>query len=280
MNKRVALVAAILLGVWSLIPFYQMFNLAFEPANDAHVDPAYLYPVHLTFSNLVSAIKSALYQTTPPYFPSLHAAIIHSTVIATVVMSVTMLMAIPAGYAFARFNFALRNVLFFLIIFARSLPSISLIIPYYLFYKNLNLVGTYQGVIPAELTLTIPIAVWVTSGVFASLPMELDRQARIDGASRLQTFYKILIPVAAPGLVAVATISWMTAWNEYVLSTYLGDLGSFWTVFGIPTGPAELIVVLAPAVVAALILQRYMTTLRLLSPPMLNTRDPSLSQRK
>jgi len=230
--------------------------------------------VHLTFANLIATIKSALYQTVPPYDPSFHVAIIHSTVVATVVMAVTMLMAIPAGYAFARFNFALRNALFFMIIFARSLPSITLIIPYFKLYYYLGIVGTYEGVILAEMTLTIPIAVWVTAGVFASLPTELDRQSRIDGCSRFQSFRLILIPAAAPGLVAVATISWLTAWNEYILSTYLGDLGAFWTVYGIGIGPSTIIIALIPSLVAIFILQRYMTSLKLLSPPFISNKEP------
>ena len=278
MNKRISLLAAVLLGIWALLPFYQTVLLALEPPIDYFANPPYIYPAHLTFSNLISALKEALYQTTPSYFPSLHATIINSTVLATVVMVVTMAMALPSGYAFARFNFALRNTIFFLIIFARALPPVSLIIPFFLFYAKLNIIGTFQGVIPAELTLTVPIAVWVTSGVFSSIPLELDRQARIDGASRWETFRKVLIPIAAPGLLAVATISWLTAWNEYVLSTYLGDLGNFWTVFGIGTSPAELLVVLVPSVVAVLILQRFMTTLRLISPPMATTKEPSVSQ--
>jgi multiple sugar transport system permease protein len=249
-----------------------MVNLALEPEKDYYTSPPYVYPVHFTLQNLIATLHAALYQNGPAYFPSLHLAIIHSTVVATAVMGATMLLALPAGYAFARFDFALRNTIFFLIIFARSLPSITLIIPYYSFYKDFNIVGTYQGVILAVMTLTVPIAVWVVSGVFSSLPNELDRQARIDGCSRSQALMKIIIPAASPGLVAIATITWLTAWNEYVLSTYLGDLGSFWTIYGIGIGPSSLIVGLIPSIVAVTILQRFMTSLKLLSPPMLGSK--------
>jgi multiple sugar transport system permease protein len=274
MNRKISILAAALLAFWALVPFYQMFNLAFEPYVDEHADPPYIYPVHLTFSNMIAAFKEVLATNTPAYEPSLHAAVIHSMVVATVVMLITMAMAIPAGYVFSRFSFPFRTSLFFLIIFAKALPSVALIIPYYTLYKMLNIVGTYQGVILAELTITVPLAVWVTSGVFASIPTELDKQARVDGASKLQAFQKILIPVAGPGLFAVTTIIWLTCWNEYVLSTYLGDLGSFWTIYGIGLGPSTIVIALIPSVVAIFILQRYMTTLRLLSPPMSTNKEP------
>ena len=274
MNKKVTVLVGLLLSAWALIPFYQMLNLALQPRLDYFNIPPYIYPVHLTFANLIATINSALYQIGPVTFPSLHLAIIHSTLVATVVMAITMVMAIPSGYAFARFSFAFRNAFFFTIIFARSLPSVSLIIPYYVLYKQLGIVGTYEGVILALLSLTIPLAVWVTSGVFSSLPEELDRQARIDGCSRLQALTKILIPAAGPGLVALATICWLTAWNEYVLSTYLGDLGNFWTIYGIGLGPTDIIVALVPSIVAILILQKYMTSLKLLSPPMMGHGNP------
>ena len=277
MNKGVTLVVAIVLALWALIPFYQMLNLALEPEIDYFNIPPNIYPVHFTLANIISTFRNAFFQNGPQIFPSFHLAIIHSTVIATVVMAITMAMAIPAGYGFARFSFAFRNAIFFIIVFARSLPPVSLIIPYYSMYKQTNILGTYEGIILAILTLTIPIAVWVTSGVFASLPQELDRQARIDGCSRQAALIRVLIPAAAPGLFALATISWLTAWNEYVLSTYLGDIVGFWTVYGIGIGPASLIVGLIPSIVAIFILQRYMTSLKLLSPPMMGQNTPERS---
>jgi multiple sugar transport system permease protein len=204
----------------------------------------------------------------------------NSMLVATSVMSLTVLLCIPAGYAFARFSFPARTAIFFTILFSRSLPPIATSIPYYQFYKQIGLLGTIPGLVLAHMTLTVPLTTWVLSGFFSSLPEELDKQARVDGCSRFRMFRSILIPIAAPGLAAVTVLAWLTSWNEFVLALLLAYTNDLYTVAPAmgaavasvgASSDIELYVALTslamiPSVIAAVVLQRFMTRLKIIDP--------------
>ncbi len=270
--------AAILIAVWSFIPVYWLLVLALEPSLNRVDIPPNLFPANPTSGNFrfVLSLLDPKVLGVPGFTSEFSFALIHSIVVATAVMVITLLLSIPAGYAFARISFPLRTALFFLVFFARFLPPISLVIPFYQFYKSAELLGTYQGLIAAQLTLTVPLATWVISGIFSSIPVELDKQARIDGCSRFRMLRSIMIPVAAPGLMALSIVSWLTSWNEFIFSTYLAGIVDFFTIptvlgFASFGASAPLVFAFIPPIVAAFILQKYMTQLKLLSPPILGT---------
>src|SRR5262249_35849337 len=153
-----------------------------------------------------------------------------------------------------------------------AVPPISLLFPLYNFYKITGLAGTFQGIVLADLALTVPLIAWVSAGIFASIPRELDKQARVDGGSRLKMIRKVLLPNAAPGLIVVAVLSWLTSWNEYLFALYLGDSKGLRLVGPIVApagseGSAFLIVSMMPEVIAAILMARYMTKLSIIGPP-------------
>ena len=130
------------------------------------------------------------------------------------------------------------------------------------------------------MTLTVPLTTWVLSGFFSSLPVELDKQARVDGCSRLKMFRSIVIPIVAPGLAAVAVSAWLTSWNEFILGLLLAYINDLYTIApalaaAVPSVGAgtdvELYVAFAalamvPSVIAAAVLQRFMTRLKIIDP--------------
>jgi len=278
-----ALVGSILIALWSLVPVYWVANLSFQNRLQIYTIPPYLLPPTPTLINYLRAVgldKSSSYGSLAGngLVPQFLAGVQNSAIVATTVMVLTLILCIPAGYAFARFSFPARGAIFFTILFARSLPPVSTAIPYYQFYKNLNLLGTIPGLVLVDMTLTVPLTTWVLSGYFSSLPRELDRQARIDGCTRASLFRRVLIPIAAPGLAAVAVLAWLTSWNEFVLALLLAYSNDLYTIapalaaplFGIGTD-VELYTAFAtlsmiPAIIAAIILQRYMTRLRIVDP--------------
>lgn len=276
--KRATGIAAILIAVWSFLPIYWLLVLALEP-NVSRVEvPPNLLPTNPTLGNFrfILSLFDPKVLATAGFSSEFSSGLVHSTVVATAVMVLTMALSIPGSYAFARFSFKFRTTLFFLIFFTRVLPPISIVIPFYQFYRSVNLLGTYQGIIGAQLTLTVPLAMWVISGIFASIPQELDKQARIDGCSRFRMLQSIMIPVAAPGLIAMAIVSWLTSWNELVFSLFLASIADFFMVppvlaFASFGAAAPLVIAFIPPVIAAFILQSYMTQLRLISPPVLTT---------
>ena len=209
--------------------------------------------------------------------PQFLAALPNSIVVATSVMVLTVILCVPAGYAFARFSFPARtrySSRYFLALAARRNYRDSL----YQLYEQLGLLGTVPGLILVDMTLTVPLTTWVLSGYFGSLPMDINRQARIDGCNRWNLFTKVLIPIAAPGIAAVAVLAWLTSWNEFVLALLLAYSNGLYTVAPALAAPlfgsgadvnlytAQVTIATIPAIIAAIFLQRYMTRLRIVDP--------------
>jgi len=210
--------------------------------------------------------------------PQFQAGIVNSMIVASATTLLTIVLSMPAGYAFARFSFPMRTTIFFIILFARSLPPISTVIPYYQLYSITGMLGTHIGLVLIHMTLTVPLVTWVLSGFFSSLPVEIDKAARIDGCSRLQMFLKILLPLAAPGVAASAILTFLTSWNEFIFALILASASGLWTlspavaapIFGVGSDielyAAFASIAVIPALVAAIFLQRYITRLRIVDP--------------
>jgi multiple sugar transport system permease protein len=281
--KKLATIAAVLIAIWSIIPVYWVVNLAFQTRIQIYTIPAYFFPPTpqlLNFERALGISTAVSYGSLGGngLVPQFLSGLQNSLIVATSVMILTLILCVPAGYAFARYSFKARSAIFFTILFARSLPPVATAIPYYQFYKDLNLLGTLPGLVLVDMTLTVPLTTWVLSGYFGSLPAELDRQARVDGCNRWQLFRRVLIPVAAPGLAAVAVLAWLTSWNEFVLALLLAYSNDLYTVAPALAAPlfgygesvelytAFAVLSIVPAVIAAVILQRYMTRLRIVDP--------------
>ena len=290
--RKTALLVSLLIALWSLVPVYWVANLSFQNRLQIYTIPPYLLPPAPTLTNYLRALGLSTGSTFGSatgngLVPQFLSGMQNSLIVATLVMTLTLALCIPGGYAFARFSFPARGAIFFTILFARSLPPVSTASPYYQFYKNLNLLGTIPGLVLVDMTLTVPLTTWVLSGYFSSLPVELDRQARVDGCTRLQMFRRVIIPIAAPGLAAVAVLAWLTSWNEFVLALLLAYSNDLYTVapalaaplFGIGTDvelyTAFASIAIVPSIIAAIILQRYMTRLRIVDPLTFSTGSPN-----
>ena len=129
--------------------------------------------------------------------------------------------AVLGGYAFGRFRFRFKNTLLFVLLTMRVLPPIAVIIPYYLIFKTIGLVGNAFGLIIIYLTAVVPLLTWVLMGYFGSLPGDIERAARIDGCSRLGVLWHIMIPMARPGISAAFVIAFLMAWNELLFGIVL-----------------------------------------------------------
>lgn len=276
-------VCAVLIALWSLLPVYWIVNLSFQTRLQIYSLPSSLVPPTPILENYLKAFGLSTKATFGSLaglglVPQFLSGLQNSIVVATLVMIATLILCIPAGYAFARFSFPLRSAIFFTILFARSLPPIATSIPYYQFYKQVGLLGTIPGLVLVHMTLTVPLTTWVLSGFFSSLPVELDKQARVDGCGRFKLLSRVIIPVAAPGLAAVAVLAWLTSWNEFVLALLLAYTRDLYTIapalaaplFGIGTDvelyTAFASVALIPSVIAAVILQKFMTRLKIVDP--------------
>lgn len=186
---------------------------------------------------------------------------------ATTVFGVAV--AVPAAYAFARFRFPGRNALFFSVLFRNMFPAVVFLMPLFIMMRWLGLVNTYTSLIITYLTFGLPLSIWLLKGFYDNIPIELEQAARIDGCTRFQAFWMIVMPLSTPGIIATAIYSFITAWNEYVYAlTFLNSeekltlpvgLQRFFTEYATnwPGLMAASFIMSVPVVVMFLVLQKY-----------------------
>ena len=193
----------------------------------------------------------------------------NSVIVSTATTILGLIVAVPAAYAFARFNFPGRDALFFSVLIRNMFPVVVFLIPLFILMKNLRLIDTYFSLILTYLTFGLPLSIWLLKGFYDNIPPELERAARIDGATRFEAFWKIILPLSAPGLVATAIYAFIQGWNEYVYArTFINSeqrmtmpvgLERFFTEYASnwPGLMAASFIMSVPVVVLFLVLQRH-----------------------
>jgi ABC-type glycerol-3-phosphate transport system permease component len=126
-----------------------------------------------------------------------------------------------AAYGFTRFHIRGAGALIVFLLFTKMLPETLLIIPYFRLMSELGLLNTHLALILAYSSFALPFSVWMLIGFFRSIPREIDEAAIVDGASRLAAFFRVILPLARPGLVAVALFTFLISWNAYVWALVL-----------------------------------------------------------
>jgi multiple sugar transport system permease protein len=195
--------------------------------------------------------------------------IFNSVVIATVTTFLTLLVAVPAGYAFARVTFKFRSQLSFFALISQMAPPIGLIIPYFFILSRTRMLDSYTGLIAIHMTLTVPFSIWLMITYFQDLPISLEESAAIDGASPFTTFFRVVLPTAWGGVAVTAIFAFIESWNEFLYAVILTGsktktvpvaIFSFLTTEESLWGPftATGVTIMAPVIFVALFAQRQM----------------------
>ena len=130
-----------------------------------------------------------------------------------------MILSVMAAYGLTRYRIVGAGKIKMAVLMTRMFPGILLCIPYYIIMQQLNLIDSYIGLILMYCSFTLPFAIWNTCAFFISIPWELEEAARIDGCSRLKSFFHVIIHVAKPGLFVTALFCFMTSWDEYMYAS-------------------------------------------------------------
>lgn len=133
----------------------------------------------------------------------------------------TVLLSSVAAYGLSRFRFRLRGSLVLLVVATQLLPFVVLITPIYIAFSELGLLNSYAGLVVVYTAMTLPLAVVLSLGYFQTIPQVLDEAARIDGCTTLGVIFRIVVPVAAPGIVTVAVTTFIATWEEYLFASVL-----------------------------------------------------------
>lgn len=216
MNKRKIMgdiftyfgIACILVAV--LFPILWVVMSAFKTRGQAQaIPPVWIFKP--TFNNFISAFVKRDFGR----------LLVNSLIVSLSSTFLSVFLGSLAGYALARFPIKGRNSVLMWILSIRMFPPIAAIIPFFLLYNRLGLIDTRIGLIIAYTGFNLPFAVWIMRGFFLEVPRELDEAALIDGCSPWRVFTRIVIPLAAPGLVATAIFAMLFSWNEFMFALIL-----------------------------------------------------------
>jgi multiple sugar transport system permease protein len=253
---------------------YWLLNMSLMFKTEFLAVPTHLYPHDPTISNYSRLFGATAIGPGGAELPVIGQASMiqnglrNSVIVALIVTVLTMLVSLPVAYALGRLDFRGRTAMLFAIITSRSYPPIAIIIPFVLLYSQIGLQGTTRGLVLIYLTLTIPLVVWVMTGFFASLPRTVEAAARVDGNTRWQAFYRVILPMSWPGIAVTTAICFMVCWNEFAFSQFLAAgseaqtlppaIATFFFQISQPTEMAavSIIAILPPALLAYLFQSR------------------------
>jgi multiple sugar transport system permease protein len=145
-------------------------------------------------------------------------ALVNSTIVASSATAISLVIGSLCAYAIARLNFPFINLLLAVVLGIAMFPGIAIIGPLFREFNSWGLTNNYLALILPNVTFTLPICIWVLTAFFSDLPGELEESARVDGCTRLQAFYKITVPLAAPGVFTAAILLFIQAWNEFLFA--------------------------------------------------------------
>jgi multiple sugar transport system permease protein len=148
-------------------------------------------------------------------------AFANSLIVSTGAVLASLIVGVPAAYAFARIRFAGKSFLFFSLLVMRMLPPIAVLLPLFALFNKAGLINTRLSLVIAYTTFSLPLIVWIMRGFFEDLPAELEEAARVDGATRGGAFLRVMLPLARPGLVTAAILSLLLAWNDFLFAAVL-----------------------------------------------------------
>ena len=215
--------AGALVAIFFLAPFSWLVLTSFMHEGDAMSVPLRLLPTRPTLDNYAtfvapsgtrSIVGSRAAENTMP-------GIWNSLVAATGTAVLNLALGILAGYSFARLRFPGRTSVLFLYLGSRMVPGIALIVPLYLVIQRAGLLDTRLALVVTYLTFTLPFTIWLLKSYFQGIPRELEEAALVDGCGFWRMMGRVLLPAAAPGLVAAAMFAFMTAWNDYLFAVIL-----------------------------------------------------------
>jgi N,N'-diacetylchitobiose transport system permease protein len=204
-------VVGVAVFVVMVFPVFWMISTAFKP-NDEIVS---LYPTWFSLHPTLQHFRDAIDK---PYFWT---DVKNSLIVVCATVAISIVLAFLAAVALARYGFAGRKLFVVLVIGIQMLPQAGLIIPLYVVLARYHQTNALTGVIVTYMTFALPFCVWTLRGFLINIPKELEEAAMVDGNTRLGAFVKILLPLAAPGLVATSVFTFITSWNEYIFARVL-----------------------------------------------------------
>ncbi len=258
LNTILFYVFLILFVLVSLFPLLWVFKMSIVTKSDLFQSPA---------TTLIAPPVSDNYGTIFSN-PDFRKALLNSAIIAGVTTVICLFFGAIAAYAIARLRFRFKSAVMTTILALSFFPAVAIIAPLFVLFSKTGLINTYWSVIITDTVFALPLTIWILVAFFKELPKDLEEAAKVDGATTIQAFRKVIVPLAAPGVFTTAILTFIFAWNEFLFAaTFLFDantqpvtvaIPNFATVYTVDYGAqaAAAVVVTIPLVILVLIFQR------------------------
>ena len=248
----------LLVAIAILFPIVWMVMTSFKPPVDVYKYTVFFNPTFDNFREVFGARWRIGFK------------VANSLTVAICTVAIAIPMAVCAAYAFSRLNFRFKRALFQWILLTQFIPAVVIVLPFYIMFRNLNLLDTYMALIIVDLAIVLPYAIWTIKGFIDAIPQETEEAALVDGATRAQLLWDIVVPMARPGILTAAIFCFILTWNEFLFALILTrtkvvplsvgiigfrmERGDLWELIA-ATG----IIITVPMLFFALAIQRHFT---------------------
>jgi ABC-type glycerol-3-phosphate transport system permease component len=226
-RRAIIACGAAALVFFTAAPLAWMMLTAFKPPPELFVSPPTFLPGQWTIANVQRLFAETRFAT----------YLANSALVAAGTVVLTLAVAIPGAYGLTRFRWRGRDSVSMTVLFTYMFAPIMVIIPFYVLMRLFSLTNTHLGLVLAYSAFCLPFALWLLRSFFQSIPLDLEEAALTDGATRVEAVRYVLLPLAAPGLIATGTFTFILAWNDYIFARVLLSADELKTL---PVGIADL----------------------------------------
>ena len=226
-RNKSRLIIAIILSVTSLGPLLYMVSLSFQP-NGGLLGNTVLIPTHPTVQNYVQAWTENSFSR---YF-------VNSLIVAIATVVITVVIASLAAFAFARYQFPLKQTIFYFFLASLAVPNLLLLIPQFLLMDRLHLLDSLTGLILLYVASNLPFTIFLLRGFFEAIPKEYEESFRLDGARTLGVLTRLIVPLALPAIAVVSMFIFSASWDEFPVALTMIQSSQHYTL---PVGLADFI---------------------------------------
>ena len=193
----------------SIFPLLWIFKMSIITRGELFQSPPTLLPSNPTGSEYAQILGDSAFQQ----------ALINSVIISGVTTVICLFFGAIAAYAIARLRFGFKGIIMTLILAISFFPGVAIIAPLFIQFSAFGIIDTLASVIITDVVFALPLTVWLLVAFFRELPRDLEEAAKVDGATTIQAFRKVIVPLAAPGVFTTAILTFIFAWNEFLFAT-------------------------------------------------------------
>jgi multiple sugar transport system permease protein len=257
-----------IVGLFFLFPIVWVFLMSFQTnATILRIPPSLFFSP--TLDNYVALISGKLQTQAGTLEIAFMNNLMNSVILSVSSVALSLVLGIPAAYAFARFRFRLGENIAFTLLSFRFAPPLLVLLPLLLYFRTIGLDNTYIGLIWVYQLITLPLILWIVRGYFEDISEDIEHAYRVDGNGWFKTFIRIAVPLARPGIAAATLLAFIFAWNNFIFALILASADkqpvtvgalAFVTASGIQYGQiaAALVLSVIPTLLLALYAQRYL----------------------